>query len=485
MEAIGEKQRKITEKRRRRKAQKFDKPSETAGATAKSKPLAYALARSWAWSALTFRCSTHPEEISDICLDERGESILHWTCLGKPPIETVQAILDVCPKMARVRNMCGHLPLHVAIGYRASVEVIRSLLEVFPESAGLPNGVGAYPLHLLCDYGSSVDSLRAVLETPAGAATVAKRMGKNTTVLGMLNARMNKPQFRRALVSMREARKRQQSIRDEMQQRHDRQQQQKDSHQNQQHHQQHGDSVSNNENIDNGNISDTEKTRGRGSPTCDSQANAILQRHEMMIASFQQNDYWQKAAMLILVEYTQQPLPLEGLHDDQANIVHACAGASSSHAHLLEFALLLHEDDLLGKRDAKGRSPLHVAALNHATSLHGTNDSTSQSISQRIILQVLEACPKAAFVKDDNDQLPLALALQELRQSTTPKPYGRSSREKAWSPGLQRLLDENLAALETLNLDERLYPMILKRMTSPNELFLVIRRHPNLFQNRQ
>jgi len=45
-------------------------------------PLAYALARSWAWPALSFRCQIYPEEISNIIQDERGETILHWTCLG-------------------------------------------------------------------------------------------------------------------------------------------------------------------------------------------------------------------------------------------------------------------------------------------------------------------------------------------------------------------------------------------------------------------
>jgi hypothetical protein len=75
-------------------------------------PLAYALARSWAWPALSYRCETHPQEVSKIAVDCRGETILHFTCIGKPPLETVQAILGVCPEMARVRNQAGHLPLH-------------------------------------------------------------------------------------------------------------------------------------------------------------------------------------------------------------------------------------------------------------------------------------------------------------------------------------------------------------------------------------
>lgn len=332
----------------------------------------------------------------------------------------------------------------VAISYRASVEVIRALLEVFPESAGIADGVGAYPLHLLCDYGSSVDSLRAVLETPAGAATIGRRMDNKSrprTALEILNARMNYPQFRRALISMREARKRQKTIRNEMQQKQ---------------HQQLLDfgvlgdieraNVSDirerpaapEPNTDNSDEDGGQNARGPTNTTTSERNNAMLRRHELMIASFQQNDYWQKAAMLILVEYTQQPLPLEGLHDEQANVVHACSGVSNCNRHLLEFAILLHQDDLLQKRDAGGRLPLHVAAENHAASLL-VNNSSNQSLTEEIILQVLHACPKAAFVKDKNGMLPLAAALQILGRSTT-KPNGRSA-ERAWSAGLRQLLD--------------------------------------------
>lgn len=114
LEAIEHRRSKKKAKRRRaqenRRASSSPSPSYPVGQ--RNKPLAYALARSWAWPALTFRCETHPEEVADIIQDGRGETILHWTCLGKPPILTVQAILKVSPEMAQVRNVSGHLPLH-------------------------------------------------------------------------------------------------------------------------------------------------------------------------------------------------------------------------------------------------------------------------------------------------------------------------------------------------------------------------------------
>jgi len=388
----------------------------------------------------------------------------------------------------------------VAITYRASVEVIRLLMEVFPESAGLPNRQGATPLHLLCDCGSSVDSMRAILETPAGASTIQHQWkihyqdhdnhnthnsSKNkfstttTTALQLLHRRMNAPHFRRDLLSMRETRKRQQTIHEELNRllqkekelntkkhdhENDRNQQQQQQQQQQLVHEQTHESAT--QSTSSTSITNTTTFR---------QAKANLARHELMIASFQQNDYWQKAAMLILVEYTQQPLPPEGLHDKQANIVHACAGVSSCHANLLEFAMLLHQNDLQNQRDDKGRLPLHIAAMHHAKSLTSNdNDSSSSSFSQSRseshLLQILEACPTAALVKDDDGNLPLASALQNLRTNV-------------WSTGLQTLMDANISALETLNLGEKLYPLLLKRMTGPNEVFRCLHLHPHLFRN--
>jgi hypothetical protein len=98
--------------RRKGRTRKGAQQTQENNSTATNAPLVYALARSWAWPALKFRCETHPHEVSELSVDERGETILHWTCLGKPPVETVQAILEVCPVLARIKNKAGHLPLH-------------------------------------------------------------------------------------------------------------------------------------------------------------------------------------------------------------------------------------------------------------------------------------------------------------------------------------------------------------------------------------
>lgn len=112
LEVLEKRQSKKKLKRELRRQSKQQHGKISCLSETKHKPLAYALARSWAWPALKFRCETHPEEVSEMIQDGRGETILHWTCLGKPPIDTVQAILSVSPEMSQVRNVSGHLPLH-------------------------------------------------------------------------------------------------------------------------------------------------------------------------------------------------------------------------------------------------------------------------------------------------------------------------------------------------------------------------------------
>jgi hypothetical protein len=368
------------------------------------------------------------------------------------------------------------------------VEVIRSLVKAFPEGAGLPNGVGAYPLHLLCDYGSCVDSLRAVLETPEGAATITKELPFSsrwdglTTPLQFLTVRMNYPQFRRALISMQAARNRQQIARAMILRKQQVKQQspitfiedqfgrfphtgelEADVH-----------LFANVDLHDTSDHSDASKSSNNGGALA-----AALRRNERMIASFQSNDYWQKAALLVMVEYTQQPLTAQGLDHEQANLVHACAGIRSCPSELIEFAMLLHLDDLMYKRDGQGRLPLHVAAAKHGASLSLPGNSNEISgyrdTTERTLRAMLNACPEAAFVQDSSGYLPFTVALRQIQESATTRQAGTV----VWSSGLQHLLDSNLKALETLNLSDRLYPHIwAKRMTSVDTLFQSIRQHP-------
>ena len=77
------------------------------------KPLAYHLARQWAWVALEYRCQTHPHEVSVQFVDDNtGDTQLHWTVFGNPPVTVVQQLLRACPELAQTANAQGCLPLH-------------------------------------------------------------------------------------------------------------------------------------------------------------------------------------------------------------------------------------------------------------------------------------------------------------------------------------------------------------------------------------
>ena len=79
-------------------------------------------AKTWKWQALTHRCSTHPEEAKVVNKD--GETALHYCVFGNPPLDAVEALLDVYPAMAEMKNSQGQLPIHLACCYRTSSEVL-------------------------------------------------------------------------------------------------------------------------------------------------------------------------------------------------------------------------------------------------------------------------------------------------------------------------------------------------------------------------
>jgi hypothetical protein len=108
--------------------------SRSGGATTSSPqvpklPLLYALAKSWAWEAVSFRCQTHPEEASEIYVDEYNlDNILHWMLIGKPPIAPIRAVLSTNPILAQCRNRRGLLPLHGTCVDRTIRQVILDVL---------------------------------------------------------------------------------------------------------------------------------------------------------------------------------------------------------------------------------------------------------------------------------------------------------------------------------------------------------------------
>jgi hypothetical protein len=286
----------------------------------------------------------------------------------------------------------------VACSYRASTEVIQAVLGAYPEAAGEASDSGSFPLHLVCDYGCSVDTLRSLLQTEAGAATIFKEDRTfRRKPLQILNGRKSISNFFRSTDKMREARITQRALRAE------------------------------------GGVGQEDE----------------LRRLDQIVTDFRHFDFWQKAAILMLVEYLKRPLTDADL--DDAGILHACIGSTECPQSVQEFAILLYEDQLLTP-DENGQLPLHKVARDGSP----------------VFMDVLAGNMSAASVRNEQGMLPLEIAV-------------RNQNICCGSGGLGQLVEANPSALDELNLDDRLYPKVWSQLSTSDALFRAIRSRPGLF----
>lgn len=389
--------------------------------------LLYSLCRKWAWPAVTFRSQTHPHEAQASIVDAKGDTVLHWACFGKPPLESVQALLEACPELASTANKRGQLPIHgtsalvlktvifsfsqltenavqtwvVAASYRASAEVIEALLQSYPEGAGRVEISGSMPLHLMCDYGASLQAIEAILATEYGAQSVHKQDQIFTQrPLRILNSRRNMGDTYNALTTLRRIREQQRELRLE-------------------------------------GVPDD-------SPT--------LQELEAKVQPFRTFSFWRKAATLLQIEHRGGVLDRDRVCTDC--VLHACAGVAKCPSTVLELAILMYPEQLM-EQNERGQVPLHVAIARPGTG---------------VMMDLLQACPPEALrVKDMDGFLPVQLAVSVGRR---------------WGNGVGSLLVANPEALETMNVCDVLYPRILSKLYikgRADALFQAIRAKPNLF----
>lgn len=313
----------------------------------------------------------------------------------------------------------------VACSYRASSDVIRALVQAYPEGAKVKTRRGgSTPLHLLCDYGCSVDAIRAILETSAGLESV---LLEDTTFcrkpLYILLARRNLAQFNRSVADLRSNLTRQRQP------------------------------PTSNQNPATLNRSNGGARQPQPQRQPQQQQQQRLLGAEAPPASNWPDvvppslcEFWQKSALLVLAEHhvyrssanshPHGPLPPMDLLDDSC-VLHACLGIPVCPPSLIEFALLLHPEQMLIPDD-EGRLPLHIAAskLNQ--------DPSAKSI----LLDLVTACPQAAQHRDVHQRIPLELC-------------GAS----AWNESLARLVLAYPLGLAAMDFDDALYPRIWARVT--------------------
>lgn len=314
------------------------------------------VARNWAWSAVTSRSKTHPEEASAV--DHLGDNALHWAAFGKAPIESIQGLLNADPTMASVVNKKGHLPLHVACSCKPTVRVLDALLQAYPDGAGMATSSGSFPLHLMCDFGCTSDAMSVILQSKEARLHVwAKDRLYERRPLELLNCRKNLCDFQHTISTMRRARLRQSAIRRD------------------------------------GDLS--------------SRAITELRRLEKSVQACGFVDFWRKVAILLYVEHTGEAPWMFYRRENSAKedelmkygslFLHASIANQLCPPSLQEYAILLYDKLLLTPVDDDKNLPLHVAAR------VGTSS---------VLKDLVNANPQAAMVRNEQGLLPLSLLLR-------------------------------------------------------------------------
>ena len=175
-----------------------------------------------------------------------------------------------------------------------------------------------------------------------------------------------------------------------------------------------------------------------------------IYRLRQTLMDFENDDTWRKASMLMVAEATGQALSEGDVVPMQA--LRAAIEIEDCPASFQEWAILLYSDKLMVP-GADGCVPLHIAARRGSTGL---------------LLDLLEACPSAAAVRDSSGFLPLQTFLQ--------RPQAR-----VWREGTGALLEAYPPALEELHLSDAVYPFVWSKLSSRESLFQAIRSCPRHF----
>lgn len=170
---------------------------------------------------------------------------------------------------------------------------------------------------------------------------------------------------------------------------------------------------------------------------------------EQSLDPLKTKSWWQKASLLIQAESVGTGLP----DDTSELIVHACIRTQCPSS-MLEYALLLYPEQLLEK-DVYGQYPIHIAA----------------AMSQRsVVWEILHVQPASASLLNDQGRLPLEVLMMQNQCS-----------------GVGALLAAaHPQALEVLNVEEGLYPMLWKQIYEQggiDALYQAVQAKPSIFQN--
>lgn len=109
---------------------------------------AYWMARKWTEVA-RYVLSKSNEDIREEILRREGEynSTALMIATKSAPFTVVKLMLEKAPDAARIRDVNGKVPLHLAIDTHREFDIISAIVDVFPKGLIEKNGNGFTPLH--------------------------------------------------------------------------------------------------------------------------------------------------------------------------------------------------------------------------------------------------------------------------------------------------------------------------------------------------
>jgi len=138
------------------------------------------------WKTVLSRLASHPLEAEkDLEVVTRGGftassgfTPLHYACERQPPVEVVQALIELHPAAVTTRCMPGGaLPLHVACTWYGNAEIVHALVSADQTSATVPDELGNLALHSACYSGADAQVVERLLQAHGKAVLTRNHQG--------------------------------------------------------------------------------------------------------------------------------------------------------------------------------------------------------------------------------------------------------------------------------------------------------------------
>lgn len=342
------------------------------------------------------------------------------------------------------QDLNGDTILHWACFGSPPLFVIETILETCPSLATIPNRKGYLPLHTACCYRASSGVIRALVQVFPQSAGVTiesetEQHGGSTPLHLLCDYGCQADSLRVILETVPGATSSRQKDwiyrRTALQILNERK----------------------NMNEFHSHLAELRRLKGRNpnalAPSEDGQRQDKSMETALLLERIRTMGFWEKAQLLALAEFTQQSVT--SVEPAATTVMHALIGLNVSRPAILEFAGFMAPHELLW-HDGHGDLPLHLAAR------------CSHDV---VICIVLLAETMAACVPNGDGHLPLQI-------------YLARDRQRPWDHVIKKLIVAFPLAIEHLEIDRRLYPLIWSRLTGTKDadaLFLSIQGNPSLF----